>query len=109
MGDDYSAYGRISASTGLPTVLGWKFHEHQWRGSTGPFQGREKQVEQIYRSADPEQVLALLDTYDIRYVYVGARERDKYGDGQFDKFSSFLQPIFQEEDVVIYERLQDDK
>ena len=109
VGDDYSAYGRISASTGLPTVLGWKFHEQQWRGSTRPFQGREEQVEQIYSSADPEQVLALLDTYDIRYVYVGARERDKYGDGQFDKFSSFLQPIFQEEDVVIYERLQDDK
>ena len=109
VGDDYSEYGRISASTGLPTVLGWKFHEQQWRGSTRPFQGREEQVEQIYSSADPEQVLALLDTYDIRYVYVGARERGKYGGGHLDKFSSFLQPVFQEEDVVIYERLHDEK
>ncbi len=109
VGDDYSAHGRISASTGLPTVLGWKFHEQQWRGSTGPFLGREEQVEQIYTSVDPEQVMALLDTYDIRYVYVGPRERAKYGGGRFDKFSSFLQPIFQEEDVVIYERLQDEK
>ncbi len=109
VGDDYSEYGRISASTGLPTVLGWKFHEQQWRGSTRPFEGREEHVEQIYGSADPEQVLALLDTYDIRYVYVGARERSKYGGGHFDKFSSFLRPVFQEEDVVIYERLQDGK
>ena len=38
VGDDYSEYGRISASTGLPTILGWKGHEHQWRGSRGSIQ-----------------------------------------------------------------------
>ena len=105
VGDDYSEYGRISASTGLPTVLGWKGHEHQWRGSTKPFQGREELVAQIYRGRDPEQVERLLETYDIRYVYVGARERAKYGASQFHEFSAFLEPVFQAEGVVIYQRL----
>ena len=105
VGDDYSAYGRISSSTGLPTMLGWKFHEHQWRGSTRVFQGREEQVRQIYSSNDPEQVSRLLDAYDIRYVYVGFRERAKYGQVQFDEFSEFLEAVFQSADVVVYQRL----
>ena len=107
VGDDYSEYGRISASTGLPTVLGWQGHEHQWRGSRKPFDGRKEQVAQLYRSDDPEQVRRLLETYDIRYVYVGARERSKYGNSQLHKFSSFLQPVRRFNDVVIYEHLQD--
>ena len=107
VGDDYTEYGRISSSTGLPTVLGWRGHEHQWRGSTSPFRGREEDVAQIYRSGDPDQVRTLLDTYDIRYVYVGARERAKYGQSKFDNFSSLLRPVCRTGDVVIYERLQD--
>jgi len=114
VGDDYSEYGRISSSTGLPTLLGWKGHEHQWRGSTTPFLGREEQVAQIYRSNDPEQVRRLLDTYGVRYVYLGAREWAKYGGGQsftairsrFEGFAPFLKPIFERKDVLIYERLQ---
>ena len=105
VGDDYSDHGRISASTGLPTILGWKGHEHQWRGSTKLFDGREEQVEQIYSESDPALVLALLESYDVRYVYVGARERARYGPGQFDSFASFLKPVFRRDSVVIYERV----
>lgn len=32
-GGSYSQYGRVSSQTGLPTVLGWDFHEQQWRGN----------------------------------------------------------------------------
>ncbi len=102
---DYSEFGRISASTGLPTILGWQGHEHQWRGSRTPFDGREKQVAQIYQSQDPELVRGLLDTYEIRFVYLGQRERSKYGISEFDQFSTFLQPVFRATGVVIYERL----
>ena len=110
VGDDYSQYGRISSSTGLPTILGWKFHEHQWRGSTRPFRGREEQVAQIYRTSNPEEARQLLTTYDIRYIYLGARERKMYGNGHFDKFSEFLQPVFRNDGVVIYEtRLDGDR
>ena len=107
VGNDYSDFGRISASTGLPTVLGWKGHEHQWRGSRRPFRGREEQVSEIYKSGDPDRVRELLESYDVRYVYLGPRERSKYGDVQFDQFSSFLQPAFESYDVVVYKRLQE--
>ena len=36
VGDPYSLGGRVSSHTGLPTVLEWPTHEHQWRGSTDP-------------------------------------------------------------------------
>ena len=103
VGDDYSEYGRISASTGLPTVLGWRFHELQWRGSTRPYDGRVEDIAQIYTSNDPELVAQLLDKYDVRYVYVGNRELTTYGDIQLDRFDSLLRPVFMENDVVVYE------
>ena len=111
VGRDYSEYARISSSTGLPTVLGWKGHERQWRGSTRPFRGREEQVEQIYRSNDPDVVRGILDHHDIRYVYLGRRERSSYGDSHLDKFP-FLRPVFPGKDVVIndvviYEKISD--
>jgi len=99
-------YGRVSGSTGLPTVLGWQGHEHQWRGSRRPFDGRREDVADIYGGEDPERVLNLLDAYDIRYVYVGPRERAKYGDTRLHQFD-FLQPVFERADVVIYERTRD--
>lgn len=102
VGDDYSDYGRISAGTGLPTVLGWKGHERQWRGSSRPFHGREEDVAQIYRSDDPQEVQRLLERYDVRYVYVGRRERSSYGSAGMEKFD-FLRTCFIAEGVTIYE------
>jgi len=103
VGDDYSDYGRISAGTGLPTVLGWKGHERQWRGSSRPFQGREEDVAQIYRSDDPSEVLRLLQRYNVTYVYVGSRERASYGEAGIEKFDGYLKTAFTAQDVTIYE------
>ena len=103
VGDDYSDYGRISAGSGLPTVLGWKGHERQWRGSSRLFDGREEDVAQIYRSDDPVEALRLLQHYDVRYVYVGRRERESYGEIGMEKFDDFLRTAFTAQDVIIYE------
>jgi uncharacterized membrane protein len=103
VGGDYSDYGRISASTGLPTVLGWKGHELQWRGGSKLFNGREEDVAQIYRSGDPERVRQLLQWYDVRYVYFGHRERADYGGANLAAFGSFLRTVFEQDGVVIYE------
>ena len=47
-GDSYSDYERVSAMTGLPTVLGWYVHEWLWRGDPAdlkcPRRGRETDV-----------------------------------------------------------------
>ena len=106
VGGSYTSHGRISSSTGLPTILGWPGHEHQWRGSTREFDGREREVEKIYTESNPALVRGLLETYGVRYVYVGARERARYGPDRFDAFGSFLKPVFRGQDVVIYQRVE---
>ncbi|MCH8800988.1 MAG: hypothetical protein IH963_08775, partial [Chloroflexi bacterium] len=105
VGDDYSDFARISSSTGLPTILGWKGHELQWRNSSAPFQGREDAVRIIFSSGDPGEVRRLLDAYDVRYVYLGSRERQTYGGENLAGFG-FLRTAFQQDGVIIYEMVQ---
>lgn len=104
VGDDYSPYGRVSAATGLPTILGWPGHEHQWRGSTELFDGRAAEVAQIYQSQDPAAVRRLLEKYNIRYVYLGNRERASYGVSDLPYLDGLAQPVFRQGGVVIYQR-----
>ena len=94
--------GLISRSTGVPTVLNWPFHELQWRGSTTKFDGREQDVARIYQTETAEEARNLLAKYDVEYVYVGPRERAKYGSGGLSKFPSFAETVFSRDDVVIY-------
>ena len=107
VGDDYSRYGNISASTGHPTMLGWKGHELQWRGSSEPFAGREEDVAAIYSGADPAQALRLLKEYGVRYVYLGARERERYGVSDLPEYRGFLKTAFQGDSVIVYEVWED--
>ncbi|MBI2866205.1 MAG: hypothetical protein HYX99_02445 [Chloroflexi bacterium] len=102
VGDSYSRYGRVSSMTGLPTVLGWPGHEHQWRGSTLPFEGRQADVDEAYRSQDAPRVLALLHRYQVDYVYVGDLELARYGP-LLDKFREMLPVAFSAPGVTIYE------
>lgn len=78
-GGSYSEAARVSARTGLPTVLGWDFHEQQWRGERNPAGSRALDVEKIYRAPDSPESLTLLETYGISYIYIGDLERSKYG------------------------------
>ena len=103
VGNDYSDFGRISSSTGLPTILGWRGHELQWRGTSKVFDGRAEDVAQIYQSRDADQVRILLEGYQVRYVYLGLRERTEYGGGQLTRFNSFLKSAFENDSVIIYE------
>ena len=102
VGNSYSSYGRVSSSTGLPTVLGWPGHEHQWRGSRDPFEGREEDVRAIYETRDASEAARLLDEYRIKYVVVGPRERDSYGTQGLSKFSQLGDEAFSYDDVTIY-------
>lgn len=103
VGGQYSGYGRISADTGLPTVLGWPGHEWQWRGSDHPEPGRRQPiVEQIYTAPDLSAVAALLDEFNIAFIYVGDLEREKYGPVGLDKFADQLPVAFANDRVTIY-------
>ena len=102
VGGGYSPFGRISASTGVPTVLGWPGHESQWRGGNAAFAGREDDVAAVYQTPDPELAKTIMAKYGVDYVYVGHRELATYGTEGFDKFSEFMDPVFNEGGVTVY-------
>lgn len=108
VGGSYSEYGRIAMGTGLPTVIGWPWHEWQWRGSKyfdEHAAAREGQVQEFYLARDWPATLALLDKYDIQYVVVSDLERRKYNRVDTRRFEQFMRVAFSAGDLVIYERL----
>ncbi len=103
----YGAYnysGRISAMTGLPTLLGWGGHQSQWRGNYDEPARREPDIALLYNSSDIRQAQALLDKYGITYVIVGATERERYSPQGLKKFEQFMDVAFQQGDTIIYQR-----
>ena len=78
-GDSYSNYERVSAMTGLPTVMGWYVHEWLWRNDVADLNEKSAEIESIYTSTDTQRVQELIKKYEISYIFVGSCEREKYG------------------------------
>jgi uncharacterized membrane protein len=103
VGGQYSAFGRVSASTGLPTVLGWAGHELQWRGNSNPEPGqRDPAVQQIYTDPAWNTSPDLLNRYNVEYIYVGGLESTTYGPAGTQKFADQLEVAYQNNSVTIY-------
>jgi uncharacterized membrane protein len=78
-GEAYTWSSRIASFSGVPTVLGWGNHEAGWRDAWDPVLERQKKIESIYRDPQSERARALLRALRVRWVVVGARERERYG------------------------------
>ncbi|MFQ5398957.1 MAG: DUF2298 domain-containing protein [Anaerolineae bacterium] len=103
VGGQYTGFGRVSASTGLPTLLGWAGHEYQWRGSNTLEPGvRDPAVRDIYSEPDWEHTVTLLDRYQVEYIYVGGLELNTYGPQAKEKFAGRLEVVYQNAGVTIY-------
>jgi YYY domain-containing protein len=106
VGGSYQYNGRVSAATGLPTVLGWPGHEHQWRGNLflEVASGREEAVREIYATPSMRRALELLKQYQVRYIFVGSLERNPdYSTAEgIAKFDRFLTPVFRQGNVAVY-------
>lgn len=105
VGGSYTEFGRVSAHTGLPTVLGWPGHELQWRGGFTEAGNREEQVRALYSSRTWEDAQQILSAHDIRYVYVGSLERNIFPAAGLQKFDLHMRPAFSNNSVTIYERI----
>jgi len=102
IGDGYSAYGRISMLTGLQTVLGWPGHEAQWRGTYSVQGSRRDDITKLYATTRWVEAKAIIDHYNIRYIYVGGLEHTSMRINE-EKFRQYLRPVFQQGGVTIYE------
>ncbi|NLV25776.1 MAG: hypothetical protein GXY48_01185 [Methanomicrobiales archaeon] len=102
-GDDYQYSSRVSSFTGIPTVIGWQFHEYMWRGNNpeGWYSKRDADVRTMYE--DPLQTIPLMNAYNADLLYVGLEEHEKY---QVLIPYEFLEIIYQNRDVTIFHNNQ---
>jgi uncharacterized membrane protein len=104
-GDRFEAYayvGRVSAFTGLPTLLGWGGHQHQWRGDYDEPALREPDIETLYATTDLREAVALLDKYGIEYIYIGPEEWSRYPADGLAKFIDIARQVYNADGVMIY-------
>lgn len=74
-GEAYGWNTRVADLTGIPTVVGWTWHQIQQRQGT-PFdvQRRAQEVRDFYRSRDRFAAARFVATYDVEYVVIGTQE-----------------------------------
>lgn len=103
VGDSYTDYARISANTGLPTILGWRVHEWYWRGSYDEIGKRTEEVKEIYESSDLSQTKKLLQQYQVEYLFLGTLEREAYPALNEAKFYQLGKVVFSSNQTKIYQ------
>ena len=98
--DIYQWVNAPSSLTGIPTVAGW-VHEKGYRDGE-LYDRRVADVRTMY-TGSWEQRRALLQRYNVEYVYVGPGEREEYGTDEVD-FSQYpgISVAFENERVTIY-------
>jgi uncharacterized membrane protein len=108
LSDLYRWGNRVSVYTGLPTVIGWDWHQRQQRPEFAEEVTRRRfDVDGFYGNSNMPNAIELLRKYDVKYVYVGEMERNYYsaeGISKFDDMVGYgLNPVYRDGPVVIYE------
>ena len=110
----YQWGSRISINTGLPTILGWDWHQRQQR-SIMPgrvIDTRLSDVRDLYDLPDIAGAKRILDYYHVRYIVVGALEQAFYSPEGLAKFDQMvadgsLRVTYQNEGAKLYEVIRD--
>ena len=107
---EYLWANRVSIYTGLPTVVGWRWHQvQQYTALPGsPVERRRNDVDTYYNTPDTGLALQIMARYDVRYVYLGPYERAYYTAVGLSKFNSMVQDeylriAYDKHGVTIYE------
>ncbi|MBM3137695.1 MAG: hypothetical protein FJZ98_05860, partial [Chloroflexi bacterium] len=98
---EYRWGNRFSIYTGLPSMVGWNWHQRQQR-AINPGEWIFKRVEDItefYSTTDIEIAKGFLDRYDVKYVILGQLEKAVYPAEGLAKFAEFSGKLWD----VVYE------
>ncbi|HWR25265.1 MAG TPA: DUF2298 domain-containing protein, partial [Methanosarcina sp.] len=92
----YTYVSRVSANTGLPTIIGWTRHERFWGRDNADIRIRLEDIRSIYSVNSMKKTRELMDKYNISYVYIGQLERQMY-DVRIDKFEdeNYFESVYQ--------------
>jgi uncharacterized membrane protein len=107
---EYLWGNRISIYTGLPAVVGWRWHQVQ-QYATLPsviVDWRREDVRECYNTTDISQAEVILDRYGVRYIYVGEYERAYYTPAGLAKFDRMVEQgrlhlVYDAQGVCIYQ------
>jgi len=100
-GGSYTTYASVSTFSGMPTVLGWIGHVAQWRGGYEEMGSRQEDIRVLYSTQDWDEARAVLDKYNIAYVYVGELEARTYALDE-SKFADHLSLGFDSANARVY-------
>lgn len=110
---EYRWCTRMTINTGLPSVVGWNFHQRQQRGIFAPqVQERVDQVGMFYNTTDIQTAVDFLKKYDVKYIIVGQLERNIYpalpelpdGLSKFKEYDGvYWKAVYQDANTTIYE------
>lgn len=111
---EYHWGSRYSINTGLPSVLGWRWHQVQQRAVTPSewVDQREREIENFYNTSELSDVQVFLRKYQVKYIIVGQLEKALYTSEGIAKFSAqdgkMWKKVFDYKDLAIYEVLPQD-
>jgi YYY domain-containing protein len=84
--------GRISVYTGLPSIVGWDWHQKQQRAAYSGVvvDWRLQDVSDLFNTTDIALAREILARYQVGYVYVGELEAAYYSPAGLDKFAAMV-------------------
>lgn len=111
LASEYRYNGRIAINTGLPTILGWNWHQRQQR-TLDPLSRfvmqREANIQYLYNTTQISEIVPLLRHYRVEYIIVSDMERAMYPAAALEKFDGMtdlglLRNVFQSGESIVYE------
>jgi YYY domain-containing protein len=105
---EYRWGNRYTIYTGLPSVVGWNWHQRQQRAVTPEtwVTSRVAAVDEFYTQPDPQKALDFLRRYEVSYIIVGQMERAIYpveGLAKFEQENGRLwEEVYRAGQTVIY-------
>jgi uncharacterized membrane protein len=104
-----SIANRVTMYTGLPSIVGWDWHQRQQRAvlPASLVGSRIQDVNTLFNTVETEEALSIIDKYDVSYLYVGPLEWTYYHPEGLLKFDSMvedglLKEVYRNEGVSIY-------
>ncbi|RMH00734.1 MAG: hypothetical protein D6706_03145 [Chloroflexi bacterium] len=104
-----SITNRVAMYTGLPAIVGWDWHQRQQRAVLPGtlVSNRIIEVNRLYNTTSIPEALAILEKYEVGYVYVGQLEWVYYAPEGLRKFDQmvnegYLEEVYRNEGTSIY-------
>ena len=89
-GNNYTWPSRFSMYTGLPSVLGYEWHQIQQRAllPSDYVHQRLMDIINFYLTSDPSEALEFLQKYNVRYIIFGELEQGLFAGPGLSKFAA---------------------